>query len=112
MAVIDAEGIPFKRHAADLAYSLPGNLAERIPMDVPRNQIEVAVRDPDEVEVTVAADGAGSLEQAAARGALEHAFDGVASYRVDRLHLFGVLVNPTMRSLSFRCEMAWDRPVD
>ncbi len=82
-----------------------------MPMDVPRNQIEVAVRDPDDVEVVVAADSAGSLEQAAVRGVFEPALDGVASHRVDRLHLFGVLVNPTMRSLSFWCEMAWDRPV-
>ncbi len=112
MAVIDTDGIKLKRHATGLAYSLLGNLAERMQMDVPRNQIDGAVRDPDDVEVAVAADGAGSLEQAAVRGALEPAFDGVASHRVDRLHLFGVLANPTMRSLSFSCEMAWDRPVD
>ena len=73
-----------------------GNLAERVEMDVTRNQIDVAVTDPDErlVEVAVAADGAGSLEQAAVRGALEPAFDGVASHRVGRLQSFRGLGQP------------------
>ncbi len=96
MAVIHADGIKFKRHAAGLAYGLLGDLAKCVQVDVPRNQIDVAVTNPDEglVEVAVATDGARSLEQAAVRGALEPAFDGVASHRVGRLQSFRGLGQP------------------
>ena len=108
-----AEGIQFKRHASRLAYGLPGNLAECVQMDVPRKEIDVAVTDPDEgpLDIAVAAEGARGLEQAAVRGALEPALDGVAWHRVGWLHRLGVLVNPRMRSRCFSCEVSWDRPV-
>jgi len=63
-------------------------------MDVPRNQIEVAATDPDERLIDVVADSAGSPEEAAVRGALKTAFDGIASHRVDRLQSFRGLGQP------------------
>ena len=64
--------------------------------DVPQNQIDGAVPDPDEwlFEVAVAAHHAGSPEQAAVWGAPKAAFDGIASHRVDRLQSFRGLGQP------------------
>ena len=46
------------------------------------------------VEVALTAHRAGSPEQAAVRGALKAAFDGIASHRVDRLQSFRGLGQP------------------
>ncbi len=76
--------------------SIGDNLAERMEMDVPRNQIDVAVTDPDErlVEVAVASHSAGSPEQATVWDAFKAALDGIASHRVDRLQSFRGLGQP------------------
>ena len=64
--------------------------------DLPQNQIDGTVPDPDErlVEIDVAAHSAGSPEQATVQSTLKAAFDGIASHRVDRLQSFRGLGQP------------------
>jgi hypothetical protein len=52
-AIIDTNGVEFKGYATGGTHSLFGDRTEFLKMDVPWNQVDIRIADPDEWAVEI-----------------------------------------------------------
>ncbi len=81
-AVVDTDGVEDERHAAGFADETFDEGADLVQVGVAGDAIGVAVGDGDKrfPEIVFRLDAAGGAQQAAMRGALNSAFDGIRSH--------------------------------